>query len=58
MDFPGGSVVKKPPIKQKMWVQSLSQEDSLEEEMAIHTRILTKRIPCTDHGVEELETTE
>ena len=44
MDFPGGSVVKKPPINQKMWVQSLSQEDSLEEEMAIHSSILTWEI--------------
>ena len=32
--FPGGSVVKNPPAKQEMWVQSLGQEDPLEEEMA------------------------
>ena len=30
MGFPGGSVVKNPPAKQKMQVLSLSQEDPLE----------------------------
>ena len=38
--FPGGSVVKNPPAKQKMWVQSLGQEDLLEKEMATHFSIL------------------
>ena len=33
-DFPGCSVVKNPPTKQKTRVRSLSQEDSLEKEMA------------------------
>ena len=28
--FPGGSVVKNPPAKQEMLVQSLGQEDTLE----------------------------
>ena len=36
MGFAGGSVVKTPPAMQEMWVQSLSQEDPLEEEMATH----------------------
>ena len=30
------------------WVQSLGQEDPLEKEMAIHSRILAWRIPWTD----------
>ena len=40
MDFPGGSVVKNPPAMQERRVQSLGQEDLLEEEMATHSRIL------------------
>ena len=32
---------------QEMKVQSLGQEDSLEEEMATHSRILAWRIPWT-----------
>ena len=31
MHFPGGSVVKNPPAKQEMWVQSLGDEDPLGE---------------------------
>ena len=45
--FSGGSVVKGLPAvqkKQEMQVQSLHQEDSLEEEMATHTSILAWRI--------------
>ena len=30
---------------QKMWVQSLSPKDPLEEEMAIHSSILAWKIP-------------
>ena len=30
---------------QKTWVQSLDQEDSLEEEMATHSSILAWKIP-------------
>ena len=33
------------PAMQKTWVQSLSQEDPLEEEMATHYRILAWEIP-------------
>ena len=33
--LPGGSAVKKPPAMQKTWVQSLGQEDSLEEEINV-----------------------
>ena len=31
-----------------MWVQSLDQEDPLEEEMAIHSSVLAWRIPWTE----------
>ena len=32
---------------QEMWVQSLGQEDPLEEEMATHSSILARKIPWT-----------
>ena len=35
---------------QEMWVQSLDQEDPLEEEMATHSSVLAWRIP-RDRGV-------
>ena len=35
---------------QVAWVQSLDQEDLLEEEMAIHSSILAWKIPLTDTG--------
>ena len=41
-----GSVVKNSPAKQEMHIQSLGQEDSLEKEMVIHSRILPWEIPC------------
>ena len=31
-----------------MWVQSLGEEDLLEEEMAIYSSILARRIPWTE----------
>ena len=46
--FPGGTVVKNLFAMQEMretWVQSLGQEDLLEEEMATHSSILAWRIP-------------
>ena len=46
--FPGGSVVKNPPAMQEIeeiWVQSLGQEDTLEESMTTHSNILAWRIP-------------
>ena len=46
--FPGGSVVKNLPVKQEMPVQSLGQEDHLEEEMATHSSILAWKIPGTE----------
>ena len=33
---------------QEMWVQSLGQEDPLEEEMATHSKILAWKIPWTE----------
>ena len=41
--FPSGTVVKNPPAKTQ--VQSLGQEDTLEEEMATHSSILAWEIP-------------
>jgi len=41
-------VVKDPPATQESWVQSLSQEDPLEKEMATHFRILAWRTPWTE----------
>ena len=43
MGFPGGSEVK--ASMQETWIQSLSQEDPLEKEMATHSSILAWRIP-------------
>ena len=48
---PGSSVVKNPPAMQEpqeMQVQSLGQEDPLEEGMATHSSILTWRISRTE----------
>ena len=41
-------MVKNPPAMQEMWVQSLGQEDSLDEEMATHSSILAWEIPWTE----------
>ena len=38
-------MVKNLPVVQETWVQSLGQEDPLEKEMAIHSSILTGKIP-------------
>ena len=48
--FPGGSVVICLPMQetQETWLQSLSQEDFLEEEMAIFSSIPTWIIPWTE----------
>ena len=51
MGSPGGSVVKNLPAKQETqetWVQSLGQEDPLEEEMATHSSILAWKFPWTE----------
>ena len=41
-------VVKNLPAMQEMRVQSVGQEDPLEEEMATHSSILAWRIPWTE----------
>ena len=46
--FPGSSVVKNPPAMQETWVESLGQEDPLEEEMATHSNTLDWRSPRTE----------
>ena len=46
--FPNGSVVKNLPAVQKTWIQSLAQEDPLEEEMATHSSVLAWEIPWTE----------
>ena len=51
MGFPGGSVVKNVPTMQERQVaqvQSLRQEDPLEEETGTHSSILVWRIPTTE----------
>ena len=46
--FPGGSVIKNPPATAGDMVQSLGQEDPLEEGMVTHFSILAWRIPWTE----------
>ena len=41
-------LVKNPPAMRETWVQSLGQEDPLEEGMATHSSILAWRIPWTE----------
>ena len=41
-------MVKNLPAMQKIWVQSLGQEESLDKEMATHASILAWRIPWTE----------
>ena len=41
---------KNPPAMQEMWVQSLGQEDPLEEGMATHSSILAWKIPWTEEA--------
>ena len=49
--FPGGAEVKNLPGMQETWemqVQSMAQEDALEEDMATHSSILAWKIPRTE----------
>ena len=49
--------VKRLPAMQETWVQSLSQEDPLEKEMATHSSTLAWKIPQTEetpHGQRSL----
>ena len=63
--FPGDSAVKNPLTMQETQVQSLGQEDPLEEGMATHSSIFAWRIPWTEEpgglqswGRKEPDTTE
>ena len=49
--------LKRLPAMQETWVQSLGQEDPLEEEMATHSSILAWRIPLTEEPG-EIQATE
>ena len=58
-------MVKNPPAMWETWVQSLGQEDPMEEGMATHSSILPSRIPWTEDlagyspwGRKESDTTE
>ena len=48
LGFPGGSTVKNLPAMQETQVQSLGQEDPLEEGTATHPSAPTQRIPWTE----------
>jgi len=48
LGFPRGSVVKNSPMKQKIQVRSLSQQDPLKKKMATHSSILAWEIPWTE----------
>ena len=48
MGFPGGPVIKNPPVMQETWVQSLGQEDPWEKEMATPSSILPWEVPWTE----------
>ena len=49
--------VKKLPAMPETWVQSLGQEDPLEEQMATHSSILAWRIAWTEQpdGLQSME---
>ena len=48
LGFQGAEMVKNPFTRQETWVQSLSQKNPLEKEMATHSNILAWRIPRTE----------
>ena len=50
-------LVKDLPAMQKAQIQSLNQDDPLEEEMAIHSSTLAWRIPWTEEpgGLQSME---
>ena len=50
LEYIEGSAVEKPPAVQEMQVESLGQEDTLEEGMATHSSILAWRIPWTEES--------
>ena len=48
LGFPGASMIKNLSTTLEMQIQSLSQEDPLEKEMATHSSIVAWRIPWTE----------
>ena len=42
--------VKNPPAMRETWIPSLDWEDTLEEEMATHSSVLSWRIPWTEES--------
>ena len=48
ISFSSSSVVKSPPVKQKMWARSLGWEVPLQKEVANNSRILAWEIPRTE----------
>ena len=48
LGFPGGSVIKNPPVNAEDRARSLGQEDPLEEKMATHSSILAWEMPWTE----------
>ena len=48
MGFSDGSVVKKPPAMQEMWVPSLGREEPLEKKIATHFSVPAWEIPWTE----------
>ena len=48
MGFPGSTVIKNLPAMQETQVQSVGQEDPLDEEMATHSSLLAWRILWTE----------
>ena len=60
LGFPGGTGGKEPACQGKSWshgLDSLGQEDPLEEGMATHSTILVWRIPWTEEprGLQSME---
>ena len=48
-------MVKNLPAMQETWVQSLGQQDSLEEGMGTHSSILAWKIPWTERSPDGLQ---
>ena len=48
--FPGDSAIKNLPTMQEKGIQSLGEEDPLEEHMAMHSRILARKIPWIEES--------
>ena len=44
----GAQLIKNLPAMQETWIRSLCWEDALEEGMATHSSILTRKIPWTE----------